>query len=180
MSAVEGKSDARFWQEFGVILGLLFLFFIGMIILARIVGGAADDYISSAEGDVLARIAPVAQVRVGDPSKATEAAPAPAPAATAAAADSGTQVASAAKSGESVYNTACMACHATGAANAPKLDDKAAWEPRAAQGLAGLVSSVVNGKGAMPAKAGNPTLTEADIEAAVKFMLEKAGVSAGG
>ena len=72
-----------------------------------------------------------------------------------------------------------MACHATGAANAPKLGDKAAWEPRVGQGLAGLISSVVKGKGAMPPKAGNPTLTDADIEAGVKYMLEKTGVSAG-
>ena len=124
------------------------------------------------------RIATVAEVQVGDPTKVTAAAPA-APVAAAPKADGGTQVAAAAKSPEQVYNTACMACHATGAANAPKLGDKGAWEPRVGQGLAALVSSVVNGKGAMPPKAGNPTITEADIEAAVKYMLEKTGVSAG-
>ena len=180
MSATDSKSDAKFWREFGLVLGLLFLFFVAMIVLARAVGGAALDRIANAEGDVLARIAPVAEVRVGDPSKTTAAAPSAAPvAAPAAGAKSGAQVAAAAKSPEQVYNSACMACHTTGAANAPKLGDKAAWEPRVGQGFDGLVTSVINGKGAMPPKAGNPSLSKADIEAGVKYILEKAGVSAG-
>ncbi len=177
MSATDSKSDALFWREFGIVLGLLFVFFVAMIVLARAVGGAALDRIANAEGDVLARIAPVAQVRVGDPAKTAAATPAAAPAA--ASSQSTTQVAAAAKSPEQVYNSACMACHTTGAANAPKLGDKAAWEPRVGQGFDGLVSSVINGKGAMPPKAGNPTLTKVDIEAGVKYILEKAGVSAG-
>ncbi len=73
--------------------------------------------------------------------------------------------------GKSVYDTICVACHATGVANAPKLGDKAAWAPRVATGKDALVKSVVTGKGAMPPKAGNAGLAEADIKAAVDYML---------
>jgi len=73
--------------------------------------------------------------------------------------------------GKSVYDTTCVVCHASGVANAPKLGDKAAWGPRAATGKAALLKSVQTGKGAMPPKAGNANLTDADISAAIDFML---------
>jgi cytochrome c5 len=73
--------------------------------------------------------------------------------------------------GKAVYDSTCVACHATGVANAPKLGDKAAWAPRVATGKDALVKSVVAGKGVMPPKAGNASLAEADIKAAVDYML---------
>lgn len=73
--------------------------------------------------------------------------------------------------GKAVYEATCVACHATGVANAPKLGDKAAWAPRVAAGKDALVKAVVTGKGAMPPKAGNANLAEADIKAAVDYML---------
>ena len=73
--------------------------------------------------------------------------------------------------GKSVYDKTCGACHSAGAAGAPTLGDKAAWAPRLASGKGGLVASVVKGKGAMPAKAGNAQLSDDDITAAVDFML---------
>lgn len=76
--------------------------------------------------------------------------------------------------GKDVYDKTCVACHAAGVANAPKLGDKAAWAPRVATGKAALVASVVKGKGAMPPKAGNAGLTDADISAAVDYMLAAA------
>lgn len=76
--------------------------------------------------------------------------------------------------GAKVYASACVACHATGVANAPKLGDKAAWAPRAGAGVDALVATVVKGKGAMPPKAGNASLTDADIKAAVEYMLASA------
>ena len=82
--------------------------------------------------------------------------------------------------GEQIYQTACFACHMTGVAQAPKLDDPAAWEPRLAQGMAGLIQSSINGKGAMPPKGGFAHLTEDDLRNAIGFMLDKVGVSAGG
>ena len=86
-----------------------------------------------------------------------------------------------AAAGGKIYQTACIACHLTGVAEAPKLDDKAAWESRlAALGMDGLVQSVTAGKGAMPPKGGFMNLTEDDLRNAVAFMLGKAGLSAEG
>lgn len=73
--------------------------------------------------------------------------------------------------GKAVYEKTCVACHAAGVANAPKLGDKAAWAPRLAGGKAALVASVKSGKGAMPPKAGNAALTDAEISDAIDFML---------
>ena len=76
--------------------------------------------------------------------------------------------------GAETYTQACAACHATGAAGAPKLGDKAAWEPRIAQGTDTLYASVLNGKGAMPAKGGQMQLSDDDVKAAVDYMVSQA------
>lgn len=55
-----------------------------------------------------------------------------------------------AKDPQEVVNTVCAGCHAAGVAGAPKMGDKAAWEPRMALGMEAMVASVKNGKGAMP------------------------------
>ena len=83
----------------------------------------------------------------------------------------GAGVTALAADGKAVYDKTCVACHAAGVANAPKLGDKAAWGPRLAAGKAGLVASVKNGKGVMPPKAGNAALTDDEIGAAVDFMM---------
>jgi cytochrome c5 len=102
---------------------------------------------------------------------ASAAATAPAPATSAvpvvAAADAGKP------DGKKVYDTACMACHATGAAGAPKYGDKAAWAPRVQTGMDALYTSSLKGKGAMPAK-GGATLPDADVRAAVDYLVAAA------
>jgi cytochrome c5 len=55
------------------------------------------------------------------------------------------------KTGEQVYTAQCAACHATGAAGAPKLGDAAAWAPRIKTGYDALLTSALKGKGAMGA-----------------------------
>jgi cytochrome c5 len=75
--------------------------------------------------------------------------------------------------GKKVYDTTCTACHAAGVANAPKPGDKAAWAPRLKQGNDALLQSVLKGKGAMPPKAGNPALSDAEIRAAIDFMVSQ-------
>lgn len=69
------------------------------------------------------------------------------------------------------YRGACMSCHASGAAGAPKTGDKAAWKARIAAGMDTLVKNAINGKGAMPPKGGRPNLTEAQIKSVVKYMV---------
>ena len=69
------------------------------------------------------------------------------------------------------YRQACMACHATGAAGAPKVGDKAAWAPRIKQGMATLLKHAMNGKGAMPPKGGRADLSEAQIKSTIEYMV---------
>lgn len=73
--------------------------------------------------------------------------------------------------GKAIYDKTCMACHAAGVANAPKLGDKAAWAPRVATGKDALFQAVVKGKGAMPPKAGAANLKDDEIKAAIDYML---------
>ena len=98
-----------------------------------------------------------------------EAKPAPAPAKPAAE----SKPAAGSAEGKAVYDKVCFACHAQGLAGAPKLGDKEAWGPRIKQGTATLVQSVTNGKGAMPPKAGSPSLTDAELRAGVEFMVSQ-------
>ena len=76
--------------------------------------------------------------------------------------------------GEKVYKGLCFSCHDSGVAGAPKLGDKAAWAPRIATGNDALHTSSLKGKNAMPAKGGNPALSDAEVMAAVDFMVSKA------
>ena len=73
--------------------------------------------------------------------------------------------------GTAVFNQACAMCHVPGLANAPKLGDKAAWEPRLAGGREALLNNALKGKGAMPARGGNPKLSDEEVAAAVNHML---------
>lgn len=77
----------------------------------------------------------------------------------------------AAADGKAVYARTCAACHANGVANAPKLADKAAWEPRVKAGKDALIASVLKGKGAMPPKGGNASLSDEDVRAAVDYIV---------
>ena len=100
------------------------------------------------------------------------AAPAAKPAATAPAKPM--PVADSSGKGESIYKQSCAVCHAAGVAGAPKLTDKAAWAPRIAKGMEAMYASSIKGKGAMPAKGGNPSLADADVKAAVDYMVSQA------
>ena len=75
--------------------------------------------------------------------------------------------------GKKVYDTTCMVCHATGVAGAPKFGDKAAWAPHLVHGMDALLQSALKGKGAMPPKGGNPSLSDDDVRAAVEFMVSQ-------
>jgi cytochrome c5 len=81
------------------------------------------------------------------------------------------------KSGEEVYKAVCAMCHATGLMNAPKFGDKAQWEPRIKQGYDTLVTNANKGIRTMPAKGGNPSLSDAEVAGAVKYMANASGAS---
>jgi cytochrome c5 len=80
--------------------------------------------------------------------------------------------------GKATYDSVCFACHATGAAGAPMVGNKAAWAPRIAQGLDVLKQHAINGfqgnSGFMPAKGGRTDLSDADVGAAVEYMVSQA------
>ena len=120
-----------------------------------------------------ATAAPVA----GTPSAAPASAPAPAPAATPAAAPAAAPAVASADTGKTLYNSACVACHGAGIAGAPKLADKAAWAPRIQQGTAVLYEHAIKGfqgkTGMMPPK-GGASAPDADVKAAVDFMVAAA------
>ncbi|QGG79396.1 cytochrome c5 family protein [Litorivicinus lipolyticus] len=82
-------------------------------------------------------------------------------------------VASAARAGDAVYNAGCAACHASGAAGAPKTGDAAAWSARVDQGVDTLVSHAYNGYNAMPAKGLCADCSEDEIRNAVDYMLSQ-------
>ena len=144
---------------------------VAIILVARFAIGAYGS--RSLENDpamtpaaLAKRIAPVARLQFEGTADVAPAAKAPAPkVATVAPAAGGKP------DGKKTYDTACMACHATGAAGAPKLGDKAAWAPRIKTGTEALYASVLKGKGAMPPKGGNAALSDADVKAAADYMV---------
>jgi len=75
--------------------------------------------------------------------------------------------------GAETYKKACGVCHDQGIAGAPKLGDKAKWAPLIKQGKDALYAISIKGKGAMPPKGGHSSLADADVKAAVDFMLDK-------
>jgi cytochrome c5 len=105
------------------------------------------------------------------PSKATAAPvvamaiPASLPVGGAAASSAGTS------SGEGTYKSSCFACHAAGIAGAPKTGDKATWGARIAKGKPVLYDHALKGFNGMPAKGGNTSLSDADVKAAVDYLV---------
>lgn len=75
--------------------------------------------------------------------------------------------------GQQITQTKCFACHGTGAAGAPKIGDKAAWAPRIAQGMDTLVKHAIEGIRAMPPKGACMDCSDADLKAAVEYMVSQ-------
>lgn len=80
------------------------------------------------------------------------------------------------RDGETVYKGACFACHDTGAAGAPKRGDKAAWEPRVAQGIDTLKKHAIEGftgkSGMMPPRGTCTNCSDEEIENAIHYMTD--------
>ncbi|HEY8228883.1 MAG TPA: c-type cytochrome [Rhodanobacteraceae bacterium] len=120
------------------------------------------------------RITPVAAVYAGDTGRAAmEAAKVAADKAAA------SQVAyGGTTDGKTIFDHLCTTCHSTGATGAPRITDKSAWAPRIKEGIATLVKHAIDGYTGpdgnhMPAKGGNPALTDAQVEATVKWMVSQ-------
>ena len=74
--------------------------------------------------------------------------------------------------GKAVYEKNCGTCHASGIAGAPKLGDKPAWKKHIAHGLEHMAEIAIRGEGAMPPRGGNPKLSDAEVRAAVAYIME--------
>ena len=144
--AEQNSSKSMMWATIGVAVVLIAIIY---PLTNRTFNSAADSAKGNDESDV--RIQPVAKFELAKAEAAAASGP---------------------RDGATIYNSVCGACHNTGAAGAPKLDDKAAWAPRLGQGVDGLVKSVINGKGAMPPK-GGAALSDEEIKGVVDYVLGK-------
>lgn len=148
-----------------------------LALLILLGSGCSDKETATPEATAPAE-APAAEAVEPEAAPAEEAEPAAEPAMEAepaaepeAAAEPAAEAVAAAADGEKIYKGTCLACHAAGVANAPKLGDKAAWAPRIAKGDDALLSSVTKGLNAMPPKGGCMTCSEDDLRAAVAYMV---------
>ncbi len=76
------------------------------------------------------------------------------------------------RSGEELYNAACIACHGSGAMGAPKTHEKGAWSARLGGNLKALVASAKKGKGAMPPMGGAADATDEELSKAIAYMMK--------
>ena len=164
----------------GVVIGAAALI-VGIVLLAQFAVGSHgsrsmqdDPAMSSAA--VAKRLAPAAQLVVdpAGPALALAAAATPAPAVASVKIPPAPGKATSPAAGKATFEAVCNVCHGAGVAGAPKLGDRAAWAPRIKTGIEALHASALKGKGAMPPKGGNPALADADVKAAVDYMVAAA------
>lgn len=163
---MDTNHDKVFVTTFLGVIGFLVVLTIGIVAIANMISGdgETDEIRQIARERTVERIAPLGQV-VTDPAALQVAAET---------SDGGADD----RGGEQIVASLCSGCHMAGVAGAPKTDDTDAWAARLdAEGLEGLIASVVNGKGAMPPMAGDPSLSEEQIGESVKVMLDQASVS---
>jgi len=155
------SQDKQFYTTFFVIMAGLAVLAIILVITATSLTSEVSEY--EPEAVVIENIKPVGQVYVAGESEPEQ------PAAMTADAGSAAEP----KSGEEIYNSNCMACHATGAAGAPKVGDSGAWAPRIAKGMDSMLSNATNGLNAMPPKGLCMTCSDADLQAAIEYMVSQ-------
>jgi cytochrome c5 len=138
-----------------IILAAFLVPIIGIIMLVQLVTGqpGADPAAMTPE-KIAERIKPVSGIEMGAPAAAPGA-----------------------RSGEAIVKATCSACHATGVQKAPKIGDQNDWAPHIHHGLGAMLETARKGKGAMPARGGDTSLTDAEVTRAVIFMANAAGAN---
>ena len=166
------KTDAVFLKHFVQLITFLVCLCIGLILLGAYIYSrhpAPENPAKARSTDQ--RLLPVGAVYAGDTGRAAIAAAEEAAkaAATAEVAYGGTT------DGKTIFGNLCHACHETGAGGAPVLTDKPHWASRLAQGEETLVKHAIEGytgtAGMMPAKGGNPALSDEQVKATVDWMI---------
>lgn len=174
MSSPITKTDLEFLKRFSMLIGVLALMALAFILLALYIYGKHPAASSPGAQKVVAdRIAPVGDSYAGETGRAAMLAAEEARKKAAAA-----QVAyGGSTDGKVIYDQLCGACHKSGVSGAPKMDDKADWAPRVAQGVDTLVKHATEGftgkKGVMPARGGNPSLNDEQVKATVHWMIDQ-------
>ena len=158
-----------------MVLGLAVLTVVLMVAGYEIYDHAPKETDPNASTEVTDRMTPVGAVYAGNTGRAAMQA-----AADAAAKAAASQVAyGGTTDGKTIFNNLCTSCHTAGIAGAPKVGDKAMWAPRIAEGLDTLIKHATEGYHGpdgnyMPAKGGNPALTDAQVKAAVTWIVDQA------
>jgi len=166
-------TDRVFLKHFSMMIGLLVLVMFALIGLALyLYSYNPPPGNPQAQAQTEARIAPVGAVYAGDTGRAALVAAQDA----AKKAAEGQVAYGGTLDGKTIFGNLCQTCHTNAATGAPVISDKAAWAPRAAQGLDTLVKHAIEGfqgkaPNPMPAKGGNPSLTDAQVKATVEWML---------
>ena len=176
MSGPLSKSDQSFLRQFSIMIGglavMTVLLILGALAIYRHEPKEVDPHQTAATA---ARIAPAGAVYAGNTGRAAMQA-----AADAAAKAAASQVAyGGTTDGKEIFNHLCTSCHTSGVAGAPKVGDKSMWGPRIAQGMDTLVKHAIEGYHGpdgnyMPAKGGNPALTDEQVTNAVHWIVDQA------
>jgi len=164
--------DLVFLKHFSQVIAFL------VLVTVALIGGSiwlhsgrAVESDGVVEAKVEARLQPLAGVYAGE----TGAAALAAAAAAAAEAAKGKVAYDGTLDGAVIYNALCGACHNSGAGGAP-LMQTAVWEGRIAQGTDTLIKHAIEGyqgeAGLMPARGGNASLTDEQVAASVRWMLD--------
>lgn len=160
-------SDKKFAKTLKVVFGVLVGSTGAILALANVLISDADySYETVIKENIEDRIQPVGNVQITGESVMVDTA-----ASEAEKNEPELVVADAGKPVEQIYQ-ACAICHGTGVLNAPKLGDKAGWEPRLAKGVEQLYTNAINGMGTMPPKGGRLDFSDEDIKRAVDYMLD--------
>ena len=166
------EQDRAFFKNFTIVLVVLGVLMGTFMALGVLLGGG-ETTPEEAASEAMANTAPVAKMQMqGDEP---EAAPA-AKASTAMGENTEMAATGSDDAGKATYDSICVACHGSGIPGIPQLGDTAAWAPRIEQGNDTLYEHAIVGyTGAsgmpMPAKGGNPDLSDDAVKAAVDYMV---------
>jgi cytochrome c5 len=154
----EHSSPIKTPRQLIIVVVLAFVVPIALIVmLSQLVTGSLDvskDNPGMSDEAIARRLKPVGEVLVSDPSAPKVE-----------------------KNGKQVVEAVCAACHATGALNAPKIGDKAAWAKLSKTGLDAVAANAIKGIRQMPARGGNPDLSDTEVTRAVVYMANQSGAS---
>ena len=163
------EQDQKFFRNYALVIGVLAVMVLVFFTLAQIIGENEEENIQQRAAVVAERTAPVGMVKISGQTEPATGTPA-------------TASAGAKQTPKQIFDTTCFACHGNeqgvgGIPGSPHFGDKEAWAGRIAQGKELLYEHALKGftgeSGvAMPAKGGNPNLTDDEIKATVDYMVD--------